>query len=145
MGLPIVRKGQRRDECALRALQKRTWLVSNAIKDLASFFDAAYQQHAGTRYPFNNGKDAKILKDLRAIYSDDDLHRYMVAFFEVDDDFIQNSGYGLGVFRGCLPKVIQYVQRQQPKADSRGHLPPCKTVSDCIAKVVADGKRAREA
>lgn len=87
-------------------------MTVNPIKELATFYDVRYQAHVGTRYPFNGGKDAKILKELREIYSDDDLHIYMVAFFEIEDGFIEDSGYGLGVFRGCLPKVIQYVRRQ---------------------------------
>lgn len=83
-----------------------------------------YQEHVGTRYPFNGGKDAKILKELREIYSDEDLQIFMVAFFEIEDGFIEDSGYGLGVFRGCLPKVIQFVQRQQqPASGRRGRAP----------------------
>ena len=115
-------------------------MTANPIKDLAVFFDAKYAEHVGTRYPFNNGKDAKILKDLREIYSDEDLRGYMTAFFEVDDEFIQESGYGLGVFRGCLPKVIAHVQKSKPKADMHGHLPPCRTRAECFAKVLRDAK-----
>lgn len=31
------------------------------------------------------------------------------------------------------------------KADMRGHVPPCKTQNECIAKVLADFKATREA
>lgn len=31
------------------------------------------------------------------------------------------------------------------KADIRGHVPPCKTNTDCLAKVFADAKKEREA
>ena len=116
---------------------------ANPIKELASFFDARYQQHTGTRYPFNGGKDGKLLKDLREIYSDEQIRTFMAAFFTLDDPFIEQAGYSIGVFRGCLPKVIAHLARQQPKADSRGHIPPCQTITDCIAKVLADGKRQR--
>lgn len=88
----------------------------NPIKELLTFWDGLYTQHVGARYPFNAGRDSKWIKEWRAVYSDDELKTFMSAFFEIKDDFIQNSGYSLGVFRGCLPKVIQFVKRgqQQP-------------------------------
>lgn len=93
------------------------------IKEVASFYDARYQERIGARYPFNNGKDAKILKDLREIYTDEDLYTYMTAFFQMEDGFIEQSGYGLGVFRGCLPKVIQTVQQVKQLGARRGQAP----------------------
>lgn len=119
-------------------------MTPNPIKELATFFDVQYQAHVGAHYPFNNGKDAKLLKELRAVYSDEDIKMYMSAFFEMDDDFIQNSGYGLGVFRGCLPKVIQSVKRSQ-RPDIRGHSPACKTNAECLARIFSDAKKEREA
>lgn len=98
-------------------------MMPNPIKDLASFYDARYQERIGARYPFNNGKDAKILKDLRELYSDEDLHMFMTTFFQMEDGFIEESGYGLGVFRGCLPKVIQYVQQNGRLKARRGQAP----------------------
>jgi hypothetical protein len=77
---------------------------------LIRFWCDEYERHAGAKYPFAGGKDGKTIKDLRAIYSDDDLRTFIAAFFEMDDEFIQNSGYSLGVFRGCLPKVIRFVK-----------------------------------
>lgn len=110
------------------------------IRELLTFWDRLYTEHVGARYPFNAGRDTKWVKEWRAVYSDDDLRTFMAAFFEIDDDFIENSGYGLGVFRGCLPKVIQYVKRK-PKADIRGHLPPCRTFAECTARVLDDAKK----
>ena len=82
--------------------------AAHPIKDLLSFFDELYTTHVGARYPFNGGKDAKIVQLLREVYSDEDIRTYMTAFFEIHDEFIEQSGYGLGVFRGCLPKVITF-------------------------------------
>lgn len=112
--------------------------------DLARYWCDTYQRHVGAKYPFNGGKDGSAIKWLRSIYTDEEIRAYMTAFFAIEDDFIQGSGYSLGVFRGCLPKVIAHVMRQQaPRADMHGHVPPCQTVNDCIAKVLADGKRQR--
>ena len=90
---------------------------AHPIRDLLGFFDQEYQRVVGSRYPVNGGKDSKLIQGLREMYTDDEIKAFMVGFFEIEDDFIQNSGYALGVFRGCLPKVIQFVKRgqQQPK------------------------------
>lgn len=80
-----------------------------------AFWDGLYFKAMDTRYPFNSGRDSKWIKEWLAVYSDNELRAFMAAFFEIEDDFIQNSGYGLGVFRGCLPKVIQFVKRGQKR------------------------------
>jgi hypothetical protein len=85
---------------------------------LIRFWCDEYERHAGAKYPFAGGKDGKTIKDLRAIYSDDDLRTFIAAFFEMDDEFICNSGHSLGVFRGCLPKVIQFVKRGPKQAQA---------------------------
>lgn len=84
--------------------------------DLIRFWCDRYKEHVGFAYPFAAGKDGKAIKDLRGMYSDDQLRTFMAAFFEIEDDFIQNSGYSLGVFRGCLPKVITFVARGPQRA-----------------------------
>lgn len=91
---------------------------------LIQFWCDTYERHVGTKYPFMGGKDGKAIKDLRAIYSDDQLRTFMAAFFEIDDEFIQQSGYSLGVFRGCLPKVITYLKRQREGTPSRRQQTP---------------------
>jgi len=111
---------------------------------LIRFWCDEYERRVGAKYPFQGGKDGKTVKWLLELYSDEDVRSFMSAFFEMDDDFIQNSGYGLGVFRGCLPKVIQSVKRSQ-RPDMRGHSPACKTNAECLSRVFADAKKEREA
>jgi hypothetical protein len=93
--------------------------AAHPIRDVLAFFDAEYQRHAGTRYPVNRGKDTKLAKDLLAIYTADQLRTFIAAFFEMDDEFITTAGHSIGVFRGCLPKVIAFVRakttRETPK------------------------------
>ena len=115
-------------------------MSANPIKDLATVFDNLFLAHVGVRYPFNNGKDAKILKDLREMYSDEQLHQFMAAFFVIEDEFIQGSGFSLGCFRGCLPKVIASVAKKS-KPDIRGHFPACRTNTECLALVLEDGRK----
>jgi hypothetical protein len=111
---------------------------------LIRFWCDEYERRVGAKYPFQGGKDGKTVKWLLELYSYDDACNFMASFFEMDDDFIQNSGYGLGVFRGCLPKVIQQVKRGQ-RPDRNGHVPQCATITDCNRKLFADAKKAREA
>ena len=110
---------------------------------IVRFWCDTFERHAGTRYPFAGGKDGKAIKDLRAIYSDDELRTFIAAFFEMDDPFIEQAGHSLGVFRGCLPKVIAHINASKPKPDMRGHFPPCANNGDCLAKVFADAKANR--
>ena len=112
---------------------------------LVRFWCDEYERRVGVKYPFQGGKDGKTIKWLLEFYSADDIKVYIAAFFELEDDFIENSGYSLGVFRGCLPKVIQAVTRAKPKADRRGHFPPCRSWKECDERAFADAKRAREA
>lgn len=82
------------------------------MNPLLSYFDHLYRDKVGAKYPTNGGKDGKLIKGLTDIYSAEDIERYMRAFFEIDDDFIQQSGYSIGCFRGCLPKIIAFANRK---------------------------------
>jgi hypothetical protein len=81
-------------------------------KELLTVFDGLYQKKVGAKYPVNGGKDGALLKQLRAIYSDEDITRFMRAYFEMDDPFFAETGWSLGCFRSCLPKVIAWVNRK---------------------------------
>jgi len=84
-----------------------------------------------------------MMKELGAIYSSDEIRRFMNAFFAIEDPFIEQSGHSLGVFRGCLPKVILYLKRQQPKADMNGHTPPCASIRACVDRTIEEGRAER--
>lgn len=96
--------------------------TAHPIRDLLSFWDGCYSRHAGMRYPFNGGRDSKLVKDLRDIYSDDQLRTFIATFFEMDDPFIEQSGHSLAVFRGCLPKVIAYLKNGPAKRETPKNL-----------------------
>jgi len=108
---------------------------------MIQFWCDAYVGRVGAKYPFHGGKDGSAIKWLREIYSDEDIRVYMTAFFEMDDPFFDESGFALSAFRGCLPKVIAYVQKQKPKADMNGHLPPCRSWGECQSRKLAEAKR----
>jgi hypothetical protein len=80
----------------------------HVIKDLLTHFDTLYVEKWGFKYLFS-GKDAKLMKDLLAVYSADDIKAFLAAFCASHDEFIQGTGFSLSAFRGCLPKVIASV------------------------------------
>jgi hypothetical protein len=80
--------------------------MAHAIKSLLTYFDAAFEQKVGVRYPISPAKDTAIAKRLLGLYTADQLQGWIDAFFDTDDPFIQQSGYSFGVFSACLSKVI---------------------------------------
>jgi len=80
----------------------------HVIKDLLTTFDVHYKRKLGVRYPVNGGKDSKLVKDLLGLYSQVELESFISAYFLMEDPFFRETGYSLGCFRGCLPKVIRH-------------------------------------
>lgn len=119
-------------------------MTDSAHAALIAFWCDTYFEHVGVKYPFSGGKDGATVKWLRGLYSDEDIKGYMTAFFDSDDDFIQQSGFSLSVFRGCLPKMIALVAAAKPKPDMHGHVPPCRTRDECNRRHFEEvtGKRA---
>lgn len=107
-------------------------------KELLTAWDRLYTAKVGARYPVNGGKDGALLKGLRAIYSDEDIARFMTAFFQMEDPFFEQTGWSLGCFRSALPKVIASANRK-PRVVERepqhwqwcDHAPKCATHDDC--------------
>jgi hypothetical protein len=117
----------------------------HVIKDLLTHFDDLYLARWNFKYLFS-GKDAKLMKDLLAVYQPEDVKTFMSAFFASHDEFIQNSGYSLSVFRACLPKVIASVA-QKPKARRcwHDHDPACTSRDDCEVKFMLELRAQRDA
>jgi len=85
--------------------------MAHAIKALLTRHDGNYQRKFGVRYPVTT-KDCALAKRLLALYSAEQLAGWDDRFFEMDDAFIKQSGYGFSVFSACLPKVIVAAHRQ---------------------------------
>jgi hypothetical protein len=96
--------------------KRRSPSAHNAI---ARFWCDTYEQHTGAKYPFNGGKDGAAIKWLLSIYSEDEVRTFITGFFEIEDDFIEQTGRSMGVFRGCLPKIIQFVKKGQQQPASK--------------------------
>ncbi len=65
----------------------------------------------------NGAKDGSILKGLLSDLELDRLKELLDIFFETDDEFIQGSGYTLGVFSATVNKLItQAIKTAGPSA-----------------------------
>ncbi len=75
----------------------------------------------GERYPFNGGRDAKAIKQLRTAVGDDaKLRALMQVYLELDDPWINEHGHSLHVFAAQLPLVMQAARtRRAPAAPKR--------------------------
>lgn len=116
----------------------------HTIKDLLTHFDDLYLARWGFKYLFS-GKDAKLMKDLLAVYAPDDIKAFLTAFFASHDEFIQQSGYSLSVFRGCLPKVIAAMEKDKPRERrcQYGHTPACRNSSECTLRFLNEERAKR--
>jgi hypothetical protein len=84
------------------------------IREFLGFYQDTFQERFSERPNIQPGKDAKLVQTLLGRYGDDMLRRYLRAFLDSDDEFIQRSGYTLGVFSACLNKVIVQGGKGQP-------------------------------
>lgn len=110
----------------------------HVIKDLLTHFDDCYLARWGFKYLFS-GKDAKLMKDLLAVYSPEDIKAFMTAFFASHDEFIQGTGFSLGAFRACLPKVIASMVSNKPREEwVCPHVAHCNGQGQCRILLQAD-------
>lgn len=94
--------------------------MANIIKALLSHYDAAFRRKFGYPAPINGGKDAALAKQLLGIYTLEQLEDWVDQFFEMDDAWIQQTGYSFGVFRSQLGKVIVQSADQQGQKRQQG-------------------------
>lgn len=88
--------------------------MAHAIKALLSHYDAAFTKKFGNRAPIL-AKDAALAKRLLGLYTLEQLQGWVDRFFEMDDRWIQQTGYSFGVFSASLGKVIV---RSRPKTET---------------------------
>jgi hypothetical protein len=89
-------------------------------RDVLILYDTQFRAKFGVGAPISGGKDGAIAKWLISQYSPEQVGQWLKVFFDSPDPFIRQSGYSLGVFRACLPKVIAAASRQQPVV--QGHV-----------------------
>lgn len=103
-----------------RQLQKTTLaqvLESSDARSLVAYFCQCYKNKFRADYIPEWGKDAKLLKGLAEITGRYELIKLIDLYFEVDDNFIANSGHTIGIFKTQINKLLQI---------KRGNIVPAK-------------------
>lgn len=92
--------------------------MAHHIKELLRRYDEAYHRKFGVR-ALIGAKEAALAKRLLSRYTLDQLGPWVDHFFDMADPFIEQSGYGFGVFSSCLGKVIADRQPQPVRLSAR--------------------------
>jgi hypothetical protein len=79
--------------------------LSSDTNKIFDYFCLKYKKVFNKEYVANFGKDKKLIKDLLKIIKTDELASLINQFFESDDEFVQKSGYTLGVFKSQINKL----------------------------------------
>lgn len=93
---------------------------SAPTRQLLAAFDALHVQHLGVRAVIRGGKDAKLLADFWRTHGDL-VEVLMGDFFEMDDEFVQQAGYSVGVFISQASKLIARRMKKQQAAREYWH------------------------
>jgi len=73
----------------------------------------------GKTYICSFGKEGKIVKELLMIMTFKELSALAEKFFKSDDEFIQRTGYTIGVFKSTIPKLMA---QRKPETEIRKEL-----------------------
>jgi hypothetical protein len=93
-------------------------------KELLTHFDRLHVEHVGERAVIQGAKDAKLLAGLCASHGPERVKELMALFFTVEDEWIANTGYTVGVFVSQCGKLIardrkSAIQKPQQRGDWR--------------------------
>ena len=72
------------------------------LHDLFVFFDMAHIARLGTKAVFTPGKDGRIFVTLWRQRGTEETKALIRAFFEMNDPFVLQAGFSVGVFKSQL-------------------------------------------
>ncbi len=84
-----------------------TIVGKNPTTEAREFFYLKYKETVGKEYVPDFAKDGKIFKDLLKATPIGEIKSAVEAFFKSDDEFIQQAGFTVGVFRTQVNKLRQ--------------------------------------
>jgi phage replication O-like protein O len=77
-----------------------------AVSEFLKYFGNRFQEKFGTPYTANFGKEGSLVKRVLKIHPIDRLKELTEKFFSSKDEFIQKSGFTIGVFHSQINKLI---------------------------------------
>lgn len=104
--------------------------VVKDLKDLISSFKILFKNRFEEELNINYAKDMVLVKRLYKSYGLDKTKTLMERFFEIDDPFIERSGYSIGVFYSVVNRLLTS-QKSRRKACA---FPGCKNEGVHIAR-----------
>lgn len=77
-------------------------------KEFLEYFGSEWSKWigGGEIYPCNYGKDGSIIKGLLKTYGFEKLSALAARFFSLDDDWVRERGYTIGLFKSQIPKLL---------------------------------------
>jgi hypothetical protein len=79
--------------------------TTNPTKVIQDFFYQEYEKAFGEKYVANFAKDGAIFKDILKVLPELRIKDLIIAFFLSTDEFIQKTGYTVGVFKSQINKL----------------------------------------
>jgi len=76
------------------------------LKDLIDHVCSTWQKKKGAKYPFNRGKDAKLLNRLCDFYEPWGVAALWDCYLICNSEFAQKTGYTIGIFKIMIPKLV---------------------------------------
>jgi hypothetical protein len=105
----------RRPQTRTKEQKKKTLRDSPnpAVAEFLKFFGTKFQEKFGQTYTANFGKDGNLIKGLLKIHSPERLKELAERFFNSKDEFIQRSGFTIGVFNSQANKLVAEGRKQR--------------------------------
>lgn len=71
------------------------------------YFCEEYQKKMAVKYVFHGGKDGTLIRDILKAIDLEDFKKRVDKFFSIDDGFVKEAGYTLGVFKSQINKLLK--------------------------------------
>jgi len=89
------------------------------VKIAIDYYHQKFRAKFGEKPVIDGGKDGALMKKLVETFGETRLKELIDVFFEIDDEFIRNSGYTIGVFKSQINKLITH---QAAKKNSAAYI-----------------------
>lgn len=90
----------------------------NGNEAMNSYHDAFFAKF-GEKPLIRGGKDGKLLKEIVGLYGIEKTKNLLREFFDSEDEFIQQTGYTIGVFYGQVNKLLIVLSGKKPVQKSK--------------------------
>lgn len=88
------------------------------VKIAIDYYYQKFRAKFGEKPVIDGGKDGALMKKLVETFGETRLKELIDLFFEIDDEFIRNSGYTIGVFKSQINKLITHQAAKKNSAAS---------------------------